>query len=186
MEVIIFIGIQGSGKSTFYRERFIDSHMRINLDMLKTRHREQLLVRACLEAKQPFVVDNTNPTLADRQRYIPSAQAKQFKVVGYYFDVDLELCKYRNNQRSRKRQVPLIGLLSTARKLVKPTWDEGFDQIYHVYSQPPIHQPMNSVMGTLKGQNKSISRQKLSMNRPHIPKPETRERLLKNLRQTRL
>ena len=43
MEAVILIGIQGSGKSTFYRERFFDTHVRINLDMLKTRQREKLL-----------------------------------------------------------------------------------------------------------------------------------------------
>ena len=39
MEIIILMGIQASGKSTFYRQKFADSHIRINLDMLKTRHR---------------------------------------------------------------------------------------------------------------------------------------------------
>lgn len=63
MEAIIFIGIQGAGKSTFYRHHFFNTHIRINLDMLKTRHREQIFLQACLEAKQPFVVDNTNPTV---------------------------------------------------------------------------------------------------------------------------
>jgi predicted kinase len=44
MEAVILIGIQGSGKSTFCRERFFNTHIRINLDMLKTRHRERYLV----------------------------------------------------------------------------------------------------------------------------------------------
>jgi predicted kinase len=34
METVILIGIQGSGKSTFYRERFFDTLVRINLDLL--------------------------------------------------------------------------------------------------------------------------------------------------------
>lgn len=34
----------------------------INLDTLKTRNRERILLAACLEAKQPFVLDNTNLT----------------------------------------------------------------------------------------------------------------------------
>ena len=50
MEAILFIGIQASGKSTFFAERFFKTHVRINLDMLRTRHREELLVKACLEA----------------------------------------------------------------------------------------------------------------------------------------
>ena len=37
MQVVILIGIQGSGKSTFCRKRFFDTHVRINLDMLRTR-----------------------------------------------------------------------------------------------------------------------------------------------------
>jgi hypothetical protein len=36
MEAIILIGIQGAAKSTFYRDRFFDTHVRINLDMLKS------------------------------------------------------------------------------------------------------------------------------------------------------
>ena len=59
MELIIFMGIQAVGKSTFYQQRFFNTHIRINLDMLITRHREQILVNACLAAKQPLVLDNT-------------------------------------------------------------------------------------------------------------------------------
>ena len=36
MEAIIFVGLPGSGKSSFYKERFFDSHVRISLDLLKT------------------------------------------------------------------------------------------------------------------------------------------------------
>lgn len=28
MEAIIFVGIQGAGKSTFYRDRFFNTHIR--------------------------------------------------------------------------------------------------------------------------------------------------------------
>ena len=37
MEAVIFVGIQGSGKSSYYKERFFRTHFRINLDMLRTR-----------------------------------------------------------------------------------------------------------------------------------------------------
>ncbi|OUL32649.1 ATP-binding protein [Nostoc sp. 106C] len=132
MEAIILIGIQGAGKSTFYRHHFFNTHIRINLDMLKTRHREQIIFQACLEAKQPFVVDNTNPTVEERRRYITPAKAKGFRVVGYYLQALLEDCKQRNNQRPSKQIVPLGGLLATYKKLVVPSWEEGFDAIYTV------------------------------------------------------
>ena len=56
------MGLQASGKSSFYLQQFYDTHIRLNLDMLKTRHREQLLFRACLTAKQPLVIVDILPT----------------------------------------------------------------------------------------------------------------------------
>ncbi|MBZ8183274.1 AAA family ATPase [Oscillatoria salina] len=132
MEAVICIGVQGSGKSTFCRDFFFNTHIRINLDMLKTRHREKILLCACLEAKQRFVVDNTNPTLADRSRYITPAKEKHFRVVGYYFQSSLEDCQRRNQQRPPKQVIPLAGLLATSKKLVLPSFDEGFDELYTV------------------------------------------------------
>lgn len=82
-EAVIFMGIQAVGKSSFYKERFFRTHVRINLDMLKTRRREQALVGACLEVGQSFVVDNTNPTIEDRARYISVAREAGFVISGY-------------------------------------------------------------------------------------------------------
>jgi len=49
MEMVLFIGIQASGKTSFYRERFFRTHVRVNLDMLKTRGREELLINASVQ-----------------------------------------------------------------------------------------------------------------------------------------
>ena len=132
MEVAILMGLQASGKSTLYRERFFDTHIRINLYKLKTRRREGLLVQACLEAKQPFVVDNTNPTREDRCRYIEPATAKGFSVTGYYFQSDIEACGERNQSRPKKQIVPMAGVLKTYGKLEEPSLDEGFERLYFV------------------------------------------------------
>lgn len=104
MECVIFIGIQASGKSTFYRERFFQTHMRINLDMLRTRNRENLFIQASLEAKQPFVIDNTNPTMEERQKYIGCAKEHRFKVIGYFFEPDYALSLERNGKRTGKKE----------------------------------------------------------------------------------
>lgn len=130
METVIFIGLQAAGKSSFYKEKFIDTHIRINLDMLKTRHRENILFNACLEAKQSLVIDNTNPTIEDRKRYILPAKKKGFKIIGYYFKSNIEECKQRNSQRNRK--IPLVGILSTKKKLQLPSYNECFDKLYYV------------------------------------------------------
>ena len=75
MEAIIFIGLPGSGKSSFYKERFFNSHVRISLDLLKTRYREDRLLDVCLETDQRFVIDNTNPTKAERSKYIKAVKS---------------------------------------------------------------------------------------------------------------
>ena len=132
MEAAIFVGIQGSGKTSFYRERFLNTHVRISLDMLRTRHREQVLFRACLAARQSFVVDNTNPLPTDRARYVPDARQAGFRVVAYYFETSLADAMRRNNQRLGKEKIPPMALAGTLKKLRLPSVEEGFDAIYVV------------------------------------------------------
>ncbi len=132
MEAVIFIGIQATGKSTFYRERFGDSHIRLNLDMLKTRHRENILLNACLKAKQPFVVDNTNPSVEDRKKYIQSARSNRFKIIGYYFQSKLRDSILRNKARNGNALVPERAIGGTSSRLQLPSRDEGFDELYYV------------------------------------------------------
>lgn len=132
MEAVILVGIQGSGKTTFYRERFFNTHVRISLDMLRTRHREQVLFRACLGAKQPFVIDNTNPLPSDRARYVGDARAAGFRVVAYYFETSLQDAMRRNSQRRGKEKIPPVALAGTLKKLQPPTLLEGFNEVYTV------------------------------------------------------
>jgi predicted kinase len=132
MEALIFIGIQGSGKSTFCKQRFFDTHVRIDLDMLRTRHREKLLFEACLEAKQKFVLDNTNLTREEREKYIVKAKSFGFKIVGYYFQTNLEKAIERNNQCEGKAKIPKKGLLGSFKRLQIPQFDEGFDELFYV------------------------------------------------------
>ncbi len=132
MEAIIFIGIQATGKSAFFQQRFFNTHVRINMDMLRTRNRERVLLAACLEAKQPFVIDNTNLTRQGRAGYISQAKAAGFSVTGYYFKSALQAALERNRQRSGKALIPEKGIFSAHRKLELPSFDEGFDRLFYV------------------------------------------------------
>lgn len=132
MECVIFIGIQGAGKSTFFKEKFFDSHIRINLDMLRTRHREKLIFEACLQAKQKCVCDNTNLTRTGREIFITRAKEFGFKIVGYYFQTNLSKSIERNNLREGKAKIPAKGLLGAFKKLQLPNFEEGFDELYYV------------------------------------------------------
>jgi hypothetical protein len=100
--------------------------------MLKTRHRERLLLGACLETLQPFVIDNTNPTVDERSVYIRTAKQARFSVVGYYFESKAADALQRNEARPAQQQVPAVGILGTRKKLQLPSMAEGFDRLWYV------------------------------------------------------
>jgi len=136
VEAVVFCGVQGSGKTTFFRQRFFDTHVRVNLDMLRTRRREAILVDACIRASQRFVVDNTNPTVDDRRRYVAPAIRAGFRVIGYWFDVPLGEAIERNGGRSGRERVLVKSVLGTFRRLEPLSYDEGFDELYRVRPGP--------------------------------------------------
>jgi predicted kinase len=133
MEAILFCGIQASGKTTFYLNHFFKTHVRISLDLLRTRNRERAFLQTCLHTGQRFVVDNTNPTRAERNYYIDEAKAHRFKIILYYFSSDAEACLQRNDNRAGKEKVPIAGLRGTSKKFERPSFEEGIEQIYEVF-----------------------------------------------------
>ena len=137
MEAVILIGIQGAGKSTFCRERLFHTHVRINLDMLQSRHRETILLTACLNARQSFVVDNTNVTREERARYIAAARSAGFKVTGYYFESKVQDALLRNELRLPGQRVPDRDVHGTAGRLQPPARAEGFNALHYVRLAPP-------------------------------------------------
>jgi len=134
MEAVILCGLQASGKTTLYRDRFLETHARIAMDLLRTRAREAAFLRTCLDTRMRFVVDNTNPTVAERARYVAPAREAGFKVVGYLVDVPFAVAQARN--AGRERVVPMVGLGDVARRLVTPTPEEGFDEVWHATAGP--------------------------------------------------
>lgn len=137
MELIIFIGLQASGKSSFYRTRFEKTHEHISKDLLvnnKNRNRRQeQLIAAALRAENPVVVDNTNPTIEERQRLVALGREYGAKIIGYYFQSHIRVCLERNRQRTRKARVPDVALYATANRLAPPSYSEGFDKLYSVH-----------------------------------------------------
>ena len=132
MEAIIFCGIQASGKTTFYKERFFKTHLRISLDLLNTRRKQNIFLQTCLETQQRFVLDNTNVTRKERLTYIGNAKHFRFKLVCYYFHSTVGEAISRNKNRTGKEHVPPAGIGGTYKKLEPPDYEEGFDEIYDV------------------------------------------------------
>src|SRR5581483_3178260 len=132
MEAVIFTGVQGSGKSTFFRERFFDTHARISLDLFKTRHRERLFLDLCLKTGQRFVIDNTTPRAEDRAPFIAAAKQARFRVIGYYFETTVRDALRRNALRSGGAVIPVPGVIGTYKRVERPLWTEGYDELYLV------------------------------------------------------
>lgn len=137
MQAIIFCGIQATGKSTFYKENFFNTHVRISLDLLRTRHREMVFLQACFQTRQKLVVDNTNPTAAERQRYIDLARAAGYEVIGYYFESKADEAVRRNTTRLGRERIPEKGIYGTRKRLQVPSFAEGFDYLFYVRLREP-------------------------------------------------
>lgn len=136
MELIILMGLQASGKSTFYRLHFATTHAHVSKDLFRNNKRpdgrQMHLVEEALKAGQSVVIDNTNPTPEVREPLIRLAHAYGAEVIGYYFESETRSSIERNKTRSGKARVPDVAIYVTAKKLVRPTYTEGFDRLYYV------------------------------------------------------
>ena len=130
--LVILIGIQGSGKSTFFQRFLSTDYEKVNLDTLKTRKREMRLVEEYIAHGVSFAVDNTNPTTEDRARYILPAKTEGYQVIGFFLESKLQACIERNNRRTGKEKLPAAAIASTSNRLQFPSYREGFDELYFV------------------------------------------------------
>ncbi len=135
MELIIFIGLQASGKSTFFRQKFATTHEHISKDLMPRKgkeQRQQQLIETALQADKSIVIDNTNPSPIERAVIIEQGKKYRATIIGYYFSSVIEECMQRNLRREGKALVPDVGFYSTVKKLEKPDYGDGFDRLFYV------------------------------------------------------
>lgn len=136
MELVIFIGLQASGKSTFFRTYFADTHDLISKDLMRNNknkeRRQKQLIEMSFQAGRSVVVDNTNPTIETRSSLIAIGRVYNAEIIGYYFASDLNFCLERNSKRIGKARIPDVGIYTTFNKLVRPSYEEGFDRLFYV------------------------------------------------------
>ncbi|MEU3767372.1 ATP-binding protein [Amycolatopsis keratiniphila] len=135
-EVVILIGLQASGKSTFFRWAFAGTHVHLSKDHFPNAKRRQLrqlrMLAEALEEGRSVVVDNTNPSPEEWTPLIEVARRHGARVSGYWFPPDLERSQERNALRSVKTRVPDVGLYATLKRLRRPSAEDGFDELYTV------------------------------------------------------
>ena len=134
--MIILIGLQASGKSTFFQRYFAETHEHISKDLLQNNRqpgrRQAQLVEAALQAQRSVVIDNTNPTVEVREPLIRIGHMYGAEVIGYYFESQVKASIERNKQRTGKAKVPDVAIYVTSKKLVRPSYTEGFDKLFSV------------------------------------------------------
>jgi predicted kinase len=138
MELVIMIGLQASGKSTFARSRFGEAYQYVSRDLMRNNsnpaRRQWQMIEAALQQNLSVVVDNTNPTTEDRKELINLGRLYGAETIGYFFEVQVKQCLQRNRAREGKARVPDVAIFATLKKLTRPSYAEGFTKLFNVRS----------------------------------------------------
>lgn len=143
MELVIMIGLQASGKSTFAHSYFEANYQYVSKDVLRNNsnptHRQRQLIEGTLQQGLSVVVDNTNPTIEVRKEIIELGRLYDAEIIGYYFEVQLKQCLERNRAREGKARVPDVAIFATLKKLTRPSYAEGFTKLFYVENRGDLN-----------------------------------------------
>jgi predicted kinase len=156
-QLILLIGLPGSGKTTLARQLVESGHLLISTDAIRAqlfgdeaiqgswlkvwlevqRQFQQAIARITQGEGRSAVFDATNAVRRHRRQVILSAQAIGFtRITGLWLDTDLEVCLERN--RNRSRQVPEDVILRMHRCLMgaMPSVQEGMHDLIRYSAFP--------------------------------------------------
>ncbi len=133
-ELVIFVGLPGSGKSTHYFAHFAATHVHVSKDLMRSARsrdtRQMKTIGDALASGTSVVVDNTNPSRAVRAPLIALGKRHGARIIAYYFECSVKTALMRNRQREGRGRVPDVAVFVTAKKLTPPAGDEGFDDVH--------------------------------------------------------
>lgn len=133
LEMIIFVGLQAAGKSTYYHANLAATHVHVSKDLMKNVRdrdaRQRQMIEEAFKAGKSVAIDNTNPIPAVRAPLIELGRRYGARVVAYFFETTVKDAVARNRLREGKARVPDVAIYVAAKKLVPPSFTEGFDEV---------------------------------------------------------
>ncbi|XP_053908388.1 bifunctional polynucleotide phosphatase/kinase [Cuculus canorus] len=145
-EVVVAVGFPGAGKSTFLQTHFVPAgYAYVNRDTLGSWQRCVSACEAALAAGRPVVVDNTNPDVESRKRFVACAAAAAVPCRCLLFTADLELarhnCRFREMTESDHIPITDVVLHGYRSRFVAPSLAEGFSSILRIRFVPRFGDP---------------------------------------------
>ncbi|KAF2035544.1 DNA kinase/phosphatase Pnk1 [Setomelanomma holmii] len=140
VEVVLFCGSPGSGKSSYYWRNFQPlGYGRANQDILKTREKCVKAATALIEVGTSVIVDNTNADPETRAVWIKLSQKLNVPIRCVLFTASVKLCEHNdtfralnigpiNNPESRTI-LPKLAFTGFASRYREPQVTEGFAEI---------------------------------------------------------
>jgi len=147
-KLILFVGLPGSGKTTFYeshRSHFPEKHIYLSLDRFRKLITGQDYVRNfepfvkswidptrlyLLDQGVDVVFDATNVSRHLRMSWIQLAKEFKYEVECYYFNVSWQTLLERDEHRAKSVGSEVLRRMSE--NFEEPTLFEGFDAIHEV------------------------------------------------------
>lgn len=126
-EIIMMVGMQGSGKSTFAKNKF-NNYTIISGDIYKTGER---MIKEANKHDTSIVFDSTNGTKEKRKCFIEYAKSKKLPIRCFWIDKPIDVCIEQSKQRETETgiHVPKIALYKYRKDFEEPKEDEGFSLI---------------------------------------------------------
>ena len=127
-ELIVFVGMPGSGKNTYYNNYLSDTHIIIEQDILKTSPKVMKELSKSLKTGKSIVINSMNQTQEKREEYYEKAAEYNYNIKVLYF-----LVNGSGFNELREKPVPKIVYHKYFKSLEPPSSDNTPGEVFYVY-----------------------------------------------------
>ncbi|KAF2184429.1 PNK3P-domain-containing protein [Zopfia rhizophila CBS 207.26] len=143
LDIVLFCGSPGAGKSTFYWRNLQPlGYDRVNQDILKTREKCLKAAAALIEEGTSVVVDNTNADPETRSHWTSLAKKLKVPIRCVLFTAPPKVCEHNDIVRAlnigpetnpeNRSILPKLAFTGFASRYREPTLEEGFQDVIKI------------------------------------------------------